>query len=442
MSSNPTQRRPFSRMTPAAVVLLVAAALVTWIVTVIRMRGMDAGPGTDLGGLGWYVGVWVTMMAAMMLPSAMPMVLLFQQVSSERQRRGQSFVPTWVFGLSYLAVWALYGLAAYGLYRGVRALDLEFLDWNRGGPYMVGALIALAGLYELTPLKSVCLRHCRSPLHFILGGWRSGWTGALRMGTEHGAYCVGCCWGLMILLLALGVMSLLWMAVVAALIFAQKLLPRGEYLTRVFAIMFLAAGIWVAAAPASVPGLTQPNSPAADQARMRMMGTTAGAGMNSGAMKKPMTTRMAGGCSSGQLVRTASYVIALQIGPAQKMYTAAQVKQQHPKSGELMLSGTISAMHLGMASTRHLEVHICSRSRVVVTGAHPTITLDDPRLKTMLMNVPIATMEGIGLGKADYHYGNNVELAAGHHVTVSVRLNGEQASFHVRVANSAMAMKG
>jgi cytochrome c biogenesis protein CcdA len=382
------------------------------------------------------------MMAAMMLPSAMPMVLLFQQVSGERQRRGQSFVPTWVFVLSYIAVWTLYGLAAYGLYRGVRALDLEFLDWNRGGPYAVGALIALAGLYELTPLKSVCLRHCRSPLHFILGGWRSGWTGALRMGTEHGAYCVGCCWGLMILLFALGVMSLLWMAVVAALIFAQKLLPKGEYLTRVFAVIFLAAGIWVAAAPASVPGLTQPNSPAANQARMRMMGATPGTGMSTGAMTKPMTPARAGGCSSGQIVSTASYVIALQIGPAQKMYTAAQVKRLHPKSGELMLAGTMSAMHMGMASTRHLEVHICTRNRAVVTGAHPTITVDDPSGKTMLMKVPIATMEGIGMGKADYHYGNNVELAAGHHVMVTVKLNGEQAVFHVRVASSAMATKG
>jgi predicted metal-binding membrane protein len=442
MSSNPTLRRPFSRMTPVVVVFLVAAALVTWIVTVIRMRGMDAGPGTDLGGLGWYVGVWVTMMAAMMLPSAMPMVLLFQQVSGERQRRGQSFVPTWVFVLSYLAVWTLYGLAAYGLYRGARALDLEFLDWNRGGPYAVGALIALAGLYELTPLKSVCLRHCRSPLHFILGGWRSGWAGALRMGTEHGAYCVGCCWGLMILLFALGVMSLLWMAVVAALIFAQKLLPKGEHLTGVFAVIFLAAGSWVAAAPASVPGLTQPNSPAANQSRMRMMGATPGTGMNTGAMNKPMAPARAGGCSSGQIVSTASYVIALQIGPAQEMYTAAQVKKQHPKSGELMLGGTMSAMHTGMASTRHLEVHICSSNRAVVTSARPTITIDDPSAKTMLMKVPIATMEGIGMGKADYHYGNNVELATGHHVTVTVKLNGEQAVFHVRVASSGMAMKG
>ncbi len=240
--------------------ILLGAALATWIVTVQRMRGMDAGPGTDLGGLGWYLGVWVTMMAAMMLPSVAPMVLLFDRISAERARRSKPYVPTWVFAASYLAVWTVYGLAAYAVYRGVRALDLEFLDWNRDGPYVAGSLIALAGLYELTPLKNVCLRHCRSPMHFLLGGWRDGVRGAIRMGVEHGAYCVGCCLGLVLVLFALGVMSILWMAVVAALIFAQKVLPRGDVLSRVFAVAFVAVGIWIASAPGSVPGLTQPGT--------------------------------------------------------------------------------------------------------------------------------------------------------------------------------------
>jgi predicted metal-binding membrane protein len=254
--------------------ILIGAALATWIVVVQRMRGMDAGPGTDLGGLGWYLGIWVTMMAAMMLPSVAPMVLLFDKISEERARRNRPYVPTWIFTASYFAVWTGYGLAAYALYRGVRALDLEFLDWNRGGPYVVGALIAIAGAYELTPLKNVCLRHCRSPMHFVIGGWRDGTVGAIRMGSEHGAYCVGCCCGLMLVLFALGVMSILWMAVVATLIFAQKLLPRGEMLSRVFAVAFVAVAAWIAAAPESVPGFTQPNSAAADRARMMHMKPT------------------------------------------------------------------------------------------------------------------------------------------------------------------------
>jgi predicted metal-binding membrane protein len=222
------------------------------------MRGMDAGPGTDLGSLGWFVGVWVTMMAAMMLPSALPMIQLFDQVA-RRAPTGRRQLPTSAFVASYLAVWTAYGLAAFALYRIVTALHPALLTWNRAGPYIAGGAIALAGLYELTPLKSVCLRHCRSPLHYLLGSWRQGYAGAIRMGVEHGAYCVGCCWGLMLILFALGVMSLFWMAVVAALIFVQKVLPFGLRTTRFFALAFLALGFWVAFAPATVPQLTQPN---------------------------------------------------------------------------------------------------------------------------------------------------------------------------------------
>ncbi len=244
------------RRIPVAPIVL-AAAIVAWLVTIERMRGMDAGPGTDLGGLGWYVGIWVTMMAAMMLPSVMPMVLFFARVSHERGK-----APTLVFVAGYFAVWTAYGLVAYGLYRFVRALDLGFLGWDRQGPLLAGAAVAAAGLYELTPLKETCLRHCRTPLHFVLHGWRDGWAGALRMGAEHGGYCVGCCWGLMVILFALGVMSLFWMAVIGALIFAQKVLPFGFRLVRPLALAFVAFGIWIAVSPGTVPGLTQPGASA------------------------------------------------------------------------------------------------------------------------------------------------------------------------------------
>jgi predicted metal-binding membrane protein len=252
--------------------LLLTAALVAWIITVDRMRGMDAGPGTDLGGLGWYIGIWVTMMAAMMLPSAAPMVLFYARIAQEKAKRGQAFAPTWVFVSGYLVAWTAYGLVAYGIYRAIRSVEDGAFAWDGAGPYVAGAALAVAGLYELTPLKNVCLRHCRSPLHFVMHGFRPGWFGAFRMGAEHGAYCVGCCWGLMLALFAVGVMSLLWMAVVAGVIVAQKMLPLPQvYLTRGLAAVFVAAGIWVAAAPASVPGLVQPDSDAAELARMRMM---------------------------------------------------------------------------------------------------------------------------------------------------------------------------
>jgi predicted metal-binding membrane protein len=242
----------------AVAVSLLAAALATWVVVIARMRGMDGGPGTALGGLGWYVGVWVTMMAAMMLPSVAPMVMLFARVHRQRAVRGQSFVPTWIFVGGYFAAWTTYGLAAYGVYRGIVALDLGFLEWDEQGPVVAGTAIALAGLYQVTPLKRVCLTHCRTPLHFVVHGWREGRLGAFRMGAEHGAYCVGCCLGLMLILFALGVMSLLWMAVVAALIFAEKVLPVGERVSLVLAVVFVALGVWVATAPGSLPGLTEP----------------------------------------------------------------------------------------------------------------------------------------------------------------------------------------
>lgn len=224
------------------------------------MRGMDMGPGTDLGALGWYLGVWVTMMAAMMLPSAAPMVLLFARIADERARRGKPYAPTWVFVAGYLGVWTLFGVLAYGVYRALAAADPSFLAWDAQGPLVAGGAVAAAGLYELTPLKAICLRHCRTPLHFLFHGWREGRVGALRMGAEHGAYCVGCCWGLMVILFALGVMSLVWMAVVAAVIFTEKATPVGARLTRPVAVAFVALGIWLAAAPSSVPGLTEPMS--------------------------------------------------------------------------------------------------------------------------------------------------------------------------------------
>jgi len=235
--------------------LVLGIALVTWLVAALRMRGMDMGPGSDLGAFGWYISIWVTMMAAMMLPSALPMVLLFDRVSRERSKRGQASVSTWLFVASYLAVWTLYGLVAYGLYRGIAGLHLGFVAWSRGGPYIAGALVASAGLYELTPLKSACLRQCRSPMHYVLGGWLPGRRGAIRMGMGHGASCVGCCAGLMLILFALGAMSLFWMAALAILIFVEKVLPFGAALSRTVAICIVALGVWVALAPGSVTGL-------------------------------------------------------------------------------------------------------------------------------------------------------------------------------------------
>ncbi|MBB4663697.1 DUF2182 domain-containing protein [Conexibacter arvalis] len=236
---------------------LVALALAGWIVTAVRMEGMDEGPGTALGGLGWFVGVWVTMMAAMMLPAVVPMASAFDRVARARPEGG---ALAW-FLAGYGLVWAAFGVAAFALDALVRAADPGFLAWDRQGPLVTGAAVAVAGLYELTPLKLRCLRHCRTPLHFLLGRWREGRVGAVRMGVEHGAWCVGCCWALMAALVALGIMSLFWMVVVAAVIFVEKALPFGERSTRWFALALVALGLWIALAPGSAPEVTEPGSP-------------------------------------------------------------------------------------------------------------------------------------------------------------------------------------
>jgi predicted metal-binding membrane protein len=236
MSLLATQRRTAA--------LLLGTALVAWIVTVERMSGMDAGPGTDLGAPGWYLGVWTTMTVAMMVPSAVPAALVVARVS-----RG---LPTFLFVAGYLAVWTAFGLAAYGVFRLVAWLETPWLAWDEGGPFIVGGAIAVAGIYELTPLKRLLLGRCRSAPH-------AGGEGAFRTGFENGLCCVGCCWGLMAVLFALGVMSLFWMVVVAGVIFAEKVLPQGVRLSRIVAPALVALGIWVAVSPSSVPGLTEPD---------------------------------------------------------------------------------------------------------------------------------------------------------------------------------------
>ena len=242
----------------ALIAALLAVAAVCWAVTGDRMDGMDAGPGTELGGLGWFVGVWVTMMAAMMLPSLTPMVLGHARI--ERAEGGAAAMATTVaFVVGYVLVWASVGLLGYALIEGVRGLGIGFLAWDEAGPYVAGAVIVAAGAYQLTALKGVCLTHCRTP-RMLLERWRSGLPGALAMGIDHGRYCVGCSWAMMAALFALGVMSIGWMAFVAALIAIEKLLPWRAVANRSIAVVLVVLGLAVAFVPDDVPSLTIPGS--------------------------------------------------------------------------------------------------------------------------------------------------------------------------------------
>jgi predicted metal-binding membrane protein len=252
--------------------LLFVLAAVSWALTGDRMSGMDAGPGTDLGSAGFFVTAWVVMMAAMMFPSIAPMVLMQARIQEGKRARGDAVQAgtTAIFVSGYLVSWASAGVLAYAIFEGVAALGIDAFSWDRGGPYLAGGIIAAAAVYQLTPLKDVCLRHCRSPMMFLMGHWRPGRGGAFRMGLEHGGFCVGCCWALMAALFALGVMSIGWMVFIAGLIAVEKLLPWRLLANRGIAVLLLVLGLSVAFVPDDVPGLTLPGSPEAHSAMQSM----------------------------------------------------------------------------------------------------------------------------------------------------------------------------
>ena len=273
--------------------LLVVFAAIAWAITNDQMVGMDAGPGTDPGTLGFFTGVWVVMMAAMMFPSIVPMVVMHARIQEGRRERGQAVAigATAMFVGGYLVAWVAAGMVGYGIYRLGKAATGDVFSWGNAGPYLAGAIVLTAALYQLTPLKDVCLRHCRSPVMFLMTHWRPGRLGALRMGIVHGGWCVGCCWALMGALFALGVMSLGWMAFIAALIAVEKLLPWKALANRGIAILLLALGLAVAFTPANVPGLTLPGSPKATRAMRSMEGSMSGGSMGSSPMRESMPPR-------------------------------------------------------------------------------------------------------------------------------------------------------
>jgi predicted metal-binding membrane protein len=237
------------------VAALFALAAVSWWWTVRQMRGMDQGAWTGLGTLGWFLGIWVVMMAAMMLPSVAPTVALYSRMTRQR-----SPLSPLLFAAGYLVTWAGAGLVAFTLAATVSRFSGDALAWDRAGRWVAGATLVVAAGYELSPLKNVCLGRCRSPLGFLLGAWRDGRRGALEMGVKHGAWCVGCCWALMASLFALGVMSVAWMALVAGLIAVEKILPWRRAATYGTAVVPLALGTLLFTAPEVIPGLTVPGA--------------------------------------------------------------------------------------------------------------------------------------------------------------------------------------
>ncbi len=244
-------RRSSGWVAPIAVLLVLAG--VAWWSTVDRMWGMDAGPGTTLGTLGWFIGVWVVMMAAMMFPSAAPAVALYSRLTRRRE-----VVGPLLFAGGYLLTWAAVGVLAFGISEAGRRLLGGQVEWGGGGHWLAGSTLLAAAAFEVTRVKDVCLTKCRSPLGVMLGSWRDGPVGAVSMGARHGAWCVACCWALMVSLFALGVMSITWTAFVAGLVAAEKLLPRPRAVTIGIALLLAVLGLLMIVSPDSIPGLTIP----------------------------------------------------------------------------------------------------------------------------------------------------------------------------------------
>jgi len=235
--------------------LLLAVAGACWLV-VLRQAGMTQGMGLTMGKtLPLFLLAWVAMMIAMMFPTAAPMIVMFGTVGAGKQQRAQPFVPTWVFVSAYLTVWIGFGVVAYTAATGVSVLAMQSTWLVGNAARLGGAVLLVGGLYQLSPLKSLCLTKCRSPLSFLLTSWRDGYGGAFVMGLKHGAYCLGCCWLLFAILFPLGVMNIAAMVFLTLLIFAEKSLPWGSSIANAAGIALVAYGAVVLVTAHGLPGI-------------------------------------------------------------------------------------------------------------------------------------------------------------------------------------------
>jgi predicted metal-binding membrane protein len=228
-----------------------AAAMTSWAFPPTTDLPSTAGPW-DMSYWALMAAMWWVMMIAMMVPSATPMILLYARVARQGQRHGQidaGPLPTGAFAFGYLAVWLSFSLVATGLQAAAEQAGLlHSVTMGMTTRWLSAGLLVAAGVYQLSPLKTVCLRHCRSPAQFLARHWRQGTAGAFRMGLDHGAYCVGCCWFLMALLFAGGIMNLVWIAGLAVLVLVEKLAPGGHWTARVSGTVLIAGGLYVAVA--------------------------------------------------------------------------------------------------------------------------------------------------------------------------------------------------
>ena len=229
-------------------ITLLGLASLAWAYVAAPSDSMMMSTGTDFGSFAIFLATWVVMMAAMMFPAVAPVVLVYAQYT--RQRSGAWPLLVALFVAGYLMIWSAVGVGAYLIVATVVPLVLTIPAAQTAPQVFLGAAIGAAGLYQLTPLKAACLGHCRSPLHWLFRGFRPGSAGALRMGIEEGVFCLGCCAGLMVVLLAVGLASVGWMAAVAAVIFTEKVLAPSSAVAKGVAVLLVGFGIAVATVPA------------------------------------------------------------------------------------------------------------------------------------------------------------------------------------------------
>ncbi len=191
--------------------------------------------------------MWAVMMVAMMVPSTAPMMLIFASVNRKRSANDAPFVPTGVFVLGYLVVWSVFSVAATTVQWGLHEYALLSPMMSTNTPILGGVVLVTAGVFQWTSMKEVCLSHCQSPLGFIMTHWREGPRGAFLMGLHHGAYCVGCCWALMVLIFVGGIMNLLWIAVLAIFVLLEKVVQKTSWLARVSGGFLVACGVFMLA---------------------------------------------------------------------------------------------------------------------------------------------------------------------------------------------------
>jgi predicted metal-binding membrane protein len=231
--------------------LILGAGMDMSAIEMTRMAGMD---GWMMEQAVWtpayallIVSMWWVMMLAMMLPGAAPMLLLFARVNRKEEAAGSPLIPTGALATGYLIAWGGFSVVAAGLQWALQAARLmsPMLLLETANVWIGVASLVGAGLWQLTPLKTMCLRHCRSPLGFLMNSWRAGRLGAFRMGLEHGAYCLGCCWFLMALLFFGGVMNLYWIVGLAVFILMEKIIPLGHWLGRIAGVAMIAWGAYL-----------------------------------------------------------------------------------------------------------------------------------------------------------------------------------------------------